>query len=92
MDYIYIYIYIYIYNNYLDNLLSAVNGGLVHHIKGALRFFNDDDRECSRLDASYQRLITFACTGSYQLHPHHLLRIITPYLSPVPIYRPRKDG
>ena len=25
-------------------------------------------RECSRLDPSYQRHITFACTGCYQLH------------------------
>ena len=37
-------------------------------------------RECSRLDPSYQRHITFACTGSYQLHPHHRLGIITPRL------------
>ena len=41
--YIYIYniIYIYIYILYVDNLLSAVNGGLVqqvYHIKGALTF------------------------------------------------------
>ena len=50
------------------------------------------DRECSRLDPSYQRNITFACTGCYQLHPHHRLGIITPELSPVPIYQPRKDG
>ena len=34
--------------------------------------------ECSRLDLSYQRHITFACTGCYQLHPHHRLGIITP--------------
>ena len=44
-------------------------------------------RECSRLDPSYQRHITFACTGCYQLHPHHRLSIITPDLSPVPIYQ-----
>ena len=50
------------------------------------------DRECSRLDPNYQRHITFACTGCYHLHPHHRLSIITPDLSPVPIYRPRKDG
>ena len=31
-------------------------------------------RECSWLDPSYQRHIAFACTGCYQLHPHHRLR------------------
>ena len=56
----------------------------------ALWHFNDDGRECSRLDPTYQRHITFACTGCYQLHPHHRLGIITPDLSPVPIYRPQK--
>ena len=35
-------------------------------------------RECSWLDPSYQRHITFACTGCYQLHLHHRLGIITP--------------
>ena len=54
--------------------------------------FNDDGRECSWLDQSYQRHITFLCTGCYQLHPHHRLGIIIPYLSPVPIYRPEKEG
>ena len=44
-------------------------------------------RECSRLDPSYQRHITFACTGCYQLYPHRRLAIITLDLSPVPIYR-----
>ena len=48
--------------------------------------------ECSRLDMSYQRHITFACTGCYQLHPHHRLGIITSDLSPVPIYQHRNDG
>ena len=46
------------------------------------------DRECSSLDSSYRRHITFACTGCYQLHPHHRLGIITRDLSPVPIFRP----
>ena len=36
------------------------------------------NRECSWLNLSYQRHITFACTGCYQLHPHHRLGIITP--------------
>ena len=35
-------------------------------------------RECNRLDPSYQRRITFAYTGLYQLHPHHRIGIITP--------------
>ena len=61
----------------MDNLLSAVNGDLVHHIKGALTFLTMTSRECSWLDPSYQRHITFACTGCYQLHPHHRLGIIT---------------
>ena len=39
-------------------------------------------RECSRLDPSYQRHITFASTGCYQVHPHHRLGIITPDLYP----------
>ena len=30
-----------------------------------------------RLDPSYHRHITFACTGCYQLHTHHRLGIIT---------------
>ena len=30
--------------------------------------------ECSRLDPRYQRHITFACTGCYQLYHHHRLR------------------
>ena len=37
-------------------------------------------RKCSRLDPNYQRHITFACTGCYQLHPHHRLGIIIPRL------------
>ena len=59
-------------------------------------------RECSRHDPSYQRHITFACTGCYQLHPHHRLgittpahhrlAITTPELSPILIFRLRKDG
>ena len=40
----------------------------------ALWHFNDDGRECSRLDSTYQRHITFSCTGCYQLHPHHRLK------------------
>ena len=36
-------------------------------------------REC-RLDPTYQRHITFACTGCYQLHPHHRLRHYYPRL------------
>ena len=60
--------------------------------QGRFDIFNDNGRECSRLNPSYQRNITFACTGCYQLHPHHRLGIITRDLSPVPIYRPRKDG
>ena len=47
-------------------------------------------RECSWLDPSYQRHITFACTGCYQLHLYHRLGIITPDLLPVPIYRPER--
>ena len=35
-------------------------------------------RLCSWLEPSYQRHITFACTGCYQLHHHHRLGIITP--------------
>ena len=48
--------------------------------QGRFDIFNDDGRECSRLDSSYQRHITFACTGWYQLHPHHRLGIIIPRL------------
>ena len=33
--------------------------------------------ECSCLDPSYERHITFACTGCYLLHPHHRLEIFT---------------
>ena len=46
----------------------------------ALWHFNDDGRECSRLDPTYQSHITFACTGCYQLHPHHRLRHYYPRL------------
>ena len=46
----------------------------------SLWHFNDDNRECSRLDPTYQRHITFACTGCYQLHPHHRLRLYYPRL------------
>ena len=46
----------------------------------ALWQFNDDGRECSRLDPTYQHHITFACTGCYQLHPHHRLRHYYPRL------------
>ena len=45
-------------------------------------------RECSWLDPSYQRHITCACTGCYQLHPHHRLGIITPGLLPTTAYNP----
>ena len=78
--------------SYLDNLFSAVNCGFgPHHIKGALTLLTIMSRECSRFNPSYQRHITFAGTGCYQLHPHYRLGIITPDLSPVPIYRPQKD-
>ena len=61
-----------------------VNRGALHLIMMS--------RECSWLDPSYQRHITFVCKGCYQLHPHHRLGIITLDLLPVPIYQPRKDG
>ena len=60
--------------------------------QGRFDFLTMMGREYSRLDPSYQPHITFACTGCYQLHPHHRLGIITPDLSPVPLYRPRKGG
>ena len=60
--------------------------------QGRFDIFNDDGRECSWLDPTSQRHITFACRGCYQLHPHHRLGIITPDLSLVSIYRLRKDG
>ena len=37
--------------------------------QGRFDIFNDDDRECSRLDPTYQRHITFACAGCYQTTP-----------------------
>ena len=37
-------------------------------------------RECSWLDPSYQRHITFACTGCYQLHPSSSSRHYYPWL------------
>ena len=37
-------------------------------------------RECSWLDPSYQRHITFACTGCYQLHPPSSSRHYYPQL------------
>ena len=51
-------------------------------------------RECSRLDPSYQRHITFACTACYQVPttPPSPSRHYYPDLSSVPIYRPQKDG
>ena len=45
------------------------------HIKVHLTMMG---RECSRLDSSYQRHVTFAGSRCYQLHPHHYLGIITP--------------
>ena len=46
----------------------------------ALWHLNDDGRECSRHDPTYQRHITFACKGCYQLHHHHRLRQYYPRL------------
>ena len=40
--------------------------------------FNDHGQSALWLDPSYQRHITFACTGCYQLHPHHHPGIVTP--------------
>ena len=51
--------------------------------------FNDDGQRMqygSWFDPSYQCHITFACRGCYKLHPHHRPVIITPDLSPIPIY------
>ena len=39
-------------------------------------------RECSTFDLSYQRYITLASPGCYELHPYHCLGIITPRLIP----------
>ena len=45
--------------------------------QGRFDIFNDDGQRV-QLDPSYQRHITFACKGCYQLQPHHRLGIITP--------------
>ena len=87
--YIYIYIYIFII------IIVIIPGQFIKRRKwwyGRIDILTMMGTECSRLDPSYQPHITFACTGCYQLHHHHRLGIITPDLSPVPIYRPRKDG
>ena len=63
-----------------------------YHIKSVFTFLTTMGKECSRHDSSYQRHITFALTGCYQLHPHHRLGIITPNLSLVPTYWKEKDG
>ena len=47
----------------MDNLLRAVNGGLVYLTSRALSDLMMMGREFSRLDPSYQHRITFACTG-----------------------------
>ena len=52
--------------------------------------FNDDGQRVQLARPSYQRHIIFACTGCYQLHPHHRLGIIIPDVLPVPIYRPER--
>ena len=65
---------------WIDSLVNyiAINCGFGHHIKGALTFLT----MMNRLEPSYQRHITFACTGCYQLHPssssrHYYPRPIT---------------
>ena len=82
--------------------IIIIPGEFIKHCKlwfwsphqGRFDIFNDDEQSaCSRLDPINQRHITFCM---YRLlpttPPHHCLGIITPDLSPVSIFRPRKDG
>ena len=76
------YIYIYVYIRIPGQFIKRRKWWFGPPHQGRFDIFNDDGIECSRLDPTYQRHITFACTGCYQLHPHHRLGIITPDFSP----------
>ena len=54
--------------------------------------FNDDEQRVQLARPELPAPHYIACTGCYQLDPHHRLGIITPDLLPVSIYRPQKDG